>query len=85
VTTGSYRVLLPDGRIQIVTYKADSYGYVADVKYEEEAKYSEYKPSVSYSAPAYKVPLAPAYRAPETVAYKAPPRPLTYRATAPTY
>ena len=32
--SGEYRVALPDGRIQIVTYHADENGYVADVKYE---------------------------------------------------
>ena len=51
-THGSYRVALPDGRTQIVTYNvADAYsGYVADVKYEGVAQYPEYKPK---PAPTY--------------------------------
>ena len=58
-TTGSYRVVLPDGRTQIVTYKADEYGYVADVKYEGESKTYDYKPAYK---PAY--PAEPAYPKP---------------------
>ncbi len=53
VTTGSYRVALPDGRVQIVNYRADKNGYVADVQYEGSAYYPEYKPSfkTTYSNP----------------------------------
>lgn len=58
VVSGSYRVALPDGRTQIVSYKADENGYVADVQYEGEAKYDEIKPT---AAPAYPKQEEPAY------------------------
>ncbi len=79
VTTGSYRVVLPDGRTQIVTYKADSYGYVADVKYVGEARYPE---PAAYSVPVYKAPApATVYKAPAPApapVYKAPAREARY-------
>merc|ERR1712212_1204184 len=58
VTSGSYRVALPDGRTQIVTFTATHEGgYVAEVAYEGEAQYPEAKPY----APAYGPP-PPSYQ-----------------------
>jgi len=71
--TGTYHVVLPDGRKQIVNYKVDANsGYVADVRYESVAYYPVaapyYRPAVkaytsapapSYSPPVYKVSLQP--------------------------
>lgn len=38
-TTGTYHVLLPDGRTQIVDYVADAAGYRPMVRYEGTATY----------------------------------------------
>ena len=55
---GEYRVNLPDGRVQIVTYHADEVnGYVADVKYEGTPVYPP-EPAGGYGA-APKAPYAP--------------------------
>merc|ERR1712018_160036 len=81
-TAGEYRVNLPDGRVQIVSYTANADGYVADVRYEGEAAYPEYKPAahpapaykpVAHPAPAYKPAPAPAYKPAPVPAYKPAP------------
>merc|ERR1711942_29169 len=53
VVRGEYRVELPDGRVQIVSYTADhENGYQADVRYEGEAK--PYVPEPEYDEPRQK-------------------------------
>nr|SVE74290.1 EOG090X0971 [Daphnia barbata] len=74
VTTGSYRVPLPDGRVQVVNYKADENGYTADVQYEGEAKYPEHKILTASSAHTYKTdtPSVSEKLTPKITAYMPP-------------
>merc|ERR1711983_52497 len=88
-TQGEYRVNLPDGRVQIVSYTAGPEGYVADVTYEGTAVYPEetpYKPAPAYApapAPVVKVAPAPAPYKPAPVV-KVAPAPVVYK-PAPVY
>jgi len=72
-TVGSYRVELPDGRTQIVTYEDTGYGFVANVQYEGVAQYppeKEYQPKHAKPAPYHPKP-APSYH-PEPAYHPAP-------------
>ncbi|XP_053648021.2 cuticle protein 8-like [Cherax quadricarinatus] len=80
---GSYSVALPDGRIQTVNYVADEYnGYQAEVTYEGEPIYPEYKPTYQ-PQPVYK-PIPKPYNPPKTV-YKPEPVYPTPAPYIPTY
>ncbi|XP_040579256.1 cuticle protein 18.6 [Lepeophtheirus salmonis] len=49
VVSGSYRVALPDGRIQVVNYRVEGdSGFVADVSYEGTPSYSNDVPQPRY-------------------------------------
>nr|XP_040579905.1 cuticle protein 19.8-like [Lepeophtheirus salmonis] len=52
LTTGSYQVALPDGRIQTVTYTVDGYsGFIADVHYDGVAIPPKHEPHPVYTPP----------------------------------
>merc|ERR1711881_330763 len=81
-TSGEYRVNLPDGRVQIVTYTAGPEGYVADVKYEGEAVYAEVKPYKPAPPPEYKpapAPYKPVVKVAPAPVVKVVPAPAPYK------
>merc|ERR1711962_1349861 len=71
-TTGSYRVALPDGRTQVVTYHtADAYsGNIAEVTYEGVASYGPAPVAAVAHAPVVAHPRPVIAHAPVAVAHR---------------
>ncbi|XP_076059592.1 uncharacterized protein LOC143036229 [Oratosquilla oratoria] len=65
-TNGGYSVLLPDGRLQRVTYTVNGdEGYIAEVTYEGEAQYPAHQPAPYHPTPApYRPTPAPYHPTP---------------------
>jgi len=72
---GEYTIALPDGRTQIVKYRADGNGYVADVSFEGVAQYpDDVKPSYGPAPlPAYKPAPIATYQPAPVVSYQPAP------------
>lgn len=88
-TNGEYRVKLPDGRLQIVSYTADKNGYKADVKYtSDDSVNSVYQDDIHQpsSVQIERVPVREIKPAPHKNYYieNVPLQPLIYVAPSPT-
>ncbi|KAJ8707927.1 hypothetical protein PYW08_010293 [Mythimna loreyi] len=61
-TNGEYRVRLPDGRMQIVSYTADENGYKADVRYDEQHNQDNSIDTENHKNGEFRNNIAPTYK-----------------------
>merc|ERR1711962_1703803 len=86
-TTGTYQVLLPDGRVQTVSYvvSGPDGGYVVDVVYDGEAQYAPVQPKSASSNAVYKAQKPAAYAPAPATGYNQPVPAYSETAPAPGY